>query len=336
MNVDLPIGLTPERVRARLADGGRSLFEAQPKRVHAPMVASLPDWFIAEPEQVMACPVVMVTPDIAKQWLTRNDRNRIPSQAKIEQFAAMMRDGEWDGYNAEAIKFSWSGRLLDGQSRLNAVVLSGVTVRMMVVLGIPDEAQSTMDTGEVRSLAHHLQMAGYKDCNNIASAARLLWSYLHKGFNIRSLGKRRDSVGYLTHRQAIELLQNLHPGIVDAVHRISSHGASKQVLSVAPLAVLYYLFANVDKDLANEMIETIRTGEPTYRTKPVIALREKILMAKLEGNPLEATTRMILTVKAWNVMRCVDTMPLVHRKGDSFPAIDGCWLAKSMAKEVQS
>lgn len=119
-----PTLLAPERVRALLADGGRTLAESGKQK--AMSVAGLPEWFAARtpgpPEQYVLTPVVRITPQLAEELLARNTFNRKPSQRKIRRYAAMMRDGEWQ-LNGEPLKFSAAGRLLDGQSRLQAVAL---------------------------------------------------------------------------------------------------------------------------------------------------------------------------------------------------------------------
>lgn len=62
--------------------------------------------------------------------------------------------------NGEAIKFSNTGRLLDGQHRLLACVESGCSVRTLVIRGLPEDTQETMDAGKSRTMANVLELKG--------------------------------------------------------------------------------------------------------------------------------------------------------------------------------
>lgn len=68
-----------------------------------------------------------------------------------------MASGNWR-YTGEGIKFGPDGTLLDGQTRLRAIVLSGVTITMPVWRGIDPDAQLVMDSGRPRSNSDALSM----------------------------------------------------------------------------------------------------------------------------------------------------------------------------------
>lgn len=94
--------------------------------------------------------VVEVTPRTAAEWLTLNRRNRRARTLLVSKYAADMAAGQWR-MAGEPIKFDTSGNLLDGQHRLSAVMLSGATVTMLVVRGLPPESQAVMDSGSART-----------------------------------------------------------------------------------------------------------------------------------------------------------------------------------------
>ncbi len=128
--------------------------------------------------------VVEVTPRTAAEWLTLNRRNRRARTLLVSKYAADMAAGQWR-MAGEPIKFDTSGNLLDGQHRLSAVMLSGATVTMLVVRGLPPESQAVMDSGSARTAGDQLGMLGYaRNPQTLAAAARLvlLWNrgYLFK------------------------------------------------------------------------------------------------------------------------------------------------------------
>jgi hypothetical protein len=69
----------------------------------------------------------MITPDMAADLLAVNVSNRNVRQRRVDQYARDMQVGRWQP-TGEPITISDTGKLLNGQHRLMAVVQAGVTV----------------------------------------------------------------------------------------------------------------------------------------------------------------------------------------------------------------
>lgn len=96
--------------------------------------------------------LVDVTPQQAAIWLKQNvDHNRALREADVIRYAEEMTDDRWI-LSPEGIVFDTDERLIDGQHRLSAVVLSGKTVQMVVWTNVPPEVLRVLDTGRSRSL----------------------------------------------------------------------------------------------------------------------------------------------------------------------------------------
>ena len=95
--------------------------------------------------------VETITPEIAKTMLGENVNNRRISRDNVNLFAREIRNGEWR-FNGEAIKFGKDGRLLDGQHRGLAVIAADKPLTTLVIRGLEDETQQTMDSGKTRTL----------------------------------------------------------------------------------------------------------------------------------------------------------------------------------------
>lgn len=80
----------------------------------------------------------LITPKLASQLLAHNDENRTYRPTWAEAFAQDMRDGKWT-LTPQTIAIGKSKRVLDGQHRLNAVILSGKSVWMMVAYDVENE-----------------------------------------------------------------------------------------------------------------------------------------------------------------------------------------------------
>ena len=92
--------------------------------------------------------VVDVTPELALSWLSAKKSNRPIFNFRIRKLAAQMKAGRWQ-MNHNGIAFAKDGTLLDGLHRLLAVISSGMTVPMMVVV---DESVENMDVIDNRNL----------------------------------------------------------------------------------------------------------------------------------------------------------------------------------------
>jgi hypothetical protein len=118
--------------------------------------------------------VRMITPEYAEALLGTMGNNRPISQPKVRQYANAMARGKWQ-LNGEAIIVSNTGKLLDGQHRLMAIVEFGKPVQMIICTGAHDDSFETINTGRVRSNGDIVGMAGYNYSNIQAACASLLW-----------------------------------------------------------------------------------------------------------------------------------------------------------------
>lgn len=107
----------------------------------------------------VTCSIERIAPEIAEEMLKLNTHNR---DRKREPLTKAINDGEWV-LNGATIVFSDQGVLLDGQNRLYACIASKTPIDTIVVRGIHQEAQETMDTNVRRSIADYLKMRGYPD-----------------------------------------------------------------------------------------------------------------------------------------------------------------------------
>ncbi len=90
--------------------------------------------------------LITITPQMAREFLKKNNRNRPVYQAHVDFLASEMTGARW-ATTHQGICFSEDGLLLDGQHRLLAIVQSGCTVEMWVSTGYDPAAQSNMDVG---------------------------------------------------------------------------------------------------------------------------------------------------------------------------------------------
>lgn len=96
---------------------------------------------------------INISPKLAEQMLARaNPENRNNPDWRIAEVAAAMKRGEWK-ITHQGIAFSNDGVLLDGHTRLRAIVKAQHPVIMLVTFGLPRSATIAMDSGKARSVS---------------------------------------------------------------------------------------------------------------------------------------------------------------------------------------
>jgi hypothetical protein len=106
----------------------------------------------------------------AEELLRNNEGNRKLSKASVARYAAAMRKGDWRT-SPEPLIFSPSGRLMNGQTRLNAIKACGIPQKFLCVFGVDESVFSVLDRGRTRSLAD-----AHQTDRRAAEVARLLTS----------------------------------------------------------------------------------------------------------------------------------------------------------------
>ncbi len=98
---------------------------------------------------------VNVTPAQAAKWLGNNEGNRKLREHRVKYFADAMEKGKWK-LTHQGVAIASSGRLIDGQHRLRAIVLCGKTVPMLVTTDVPEDTYSVLDAGQARTMSDRL------------------------------------------------------------------------------------------------------------------------------------------------------------------------------------
>lgn len=123
---------------------------------------------------VYAITIETITPERAGEYLAANRGNRNIVQSHVAAMARDIVNGEWM-FNAQPICFSRSGRLLNGQHRLSAVLEAGQPIEVMVMRGLPEEAFGTYDKQAKKAPAVDELFEDFGDKALISATAVLLW-----------------------------------------------------------------------------------------------------------------------------------------------------------------
>lgn len=239
--------------------------------------------------------VVTITPDMAREWLERNTRNRTPRWALVDALARDMADGKWV-LNGETIKIATDGAIIDGQHRLSAIIKADVPVQSFVIRGLPMEAQDTVDTGTARRLGDQLKLRGEKDANILGSVTR--WAFLWEQ------GQRGKTGGQFrcTHSEALAFFE-AHPELRDAAIFASHSRGQFSLIRVSVYGMAWWLFTRISKERADEFLHQVTKGENIGAGHPAHTLRARLLSSSRLDERLTEFEQLALLVIAWNASR---------------------------------
>lgn len=103
-----------------------------------------------------------IDPETAEIYLKKSDGNKGRFGRKfllssVKDYAENMLNGEWV-LTHQGIAFDCYDQLVDGHNRLQAIIETGVTVRMQVTRNLSDDAVKYLDRGRNRTNSDRLQI----------------------------------------------------------------------------------------------------------------------------------------------------------------------------------
>jgi len=236
--------------------------------------------------------VVMVDPETARRWLSRNEANRSLRGSQVSKYARDMAAGRWQLTGAP-IQFAADGRLLDGQHRLAAIVKAKITVAMFVVRGLPAAAQAYMDTGAKRTVADQLSIAGYKNSSVLAAGARLAWAW-----RMGRLGQPREVVS----DPEIRAFITEHPSLMEAAAFAAR--MRRAGLDIHPSVVCAAVWGLTDSGHTAQRVEAFFQAMAEMRSDgpgdPKYALLHRINTARRNREHLAAADMLSMLIRAYN------------------------------------
>jgi len=248
--------------------------------------------------------IELITPEMASAWLAKNTRNRRQRKAAIDRYARDMERGRWLE-NGAAIAFDNTGRLIDGQHRLEGCVQSNKPFWSLVITNLPPEAQDTLDDQAKRTMADRLMFHGQDNASTRAAVTRrvLLWQNGHR----TNTGSYQPTVA--------ECLTALSE---DATLGIAAEMAVKlRALAPVPPTIIgltWWLFWQIDAEDCGEFWTGLHTGASLHAGDPILVVRNQINAdnARQSGR-IPESAHLAYVIKAWNAWRAGKELPPTYR-----------------------
>lgn len=247
-----------------------------------------------------------VTPLNAKDYLDNQVKpNRSISKSLTVKYARDMLNDDWDE-NGKTIALNPDGKMLDGQHRMQAVIVAEKMARenpddylltpfdglyLDFALGVPNEYRKSMDIGRKRSFGDELTFRGAVQSMQVAPVVNWHLSYL-KGNYINSAG---DNMFRATEAEALEHWKANEDKFHTTILR--SRDAYRQKLgSNSALGTAYHVLrTQYGDDLADAFWDPFLTGANMAVSDPILTLRNRMLREKFSTK-----VQLALVFRAWN------------------------------------
>ncbi len=212
-----------------------------------------------------------ITPAIAADFLSKNTKNRPLSDKRTHAIANAIRNGEWM-LNGDAIRFSESGELIDGQTRLSAIIRAGMPVDSLVIWGLPNESFRTIDiNGSARTAGDVLAISGVKDyrlCATLAASV-LMWEQTRKS----SLSGGNHGAKQLTTSQIVNRVDS-DALISDIARKYNNSKSLKRLVQGKVYGYVRYSTLRYDEEKSNSFFEKLESGADLSSDSPILQLRD--------------------------------------------------------------
>ncbi|WP_280359325.1 hypothetical protein [Nocardia otitidiscaviarum] len=268
-----------------------------------------------QPETPVVSQIQDVDSALARRWLERNPNNRPIRQSRVQQYYDDMISDRWR-FNGEAIKFGAGGELLDGQHRLMAIArTTGVSFPMLVVRGLPADAQVTMDQGAKRTPSDQLTITGVTSHNmTLVAAALRVYMVWMEGNLFRNLTR---GAGISTTR--VVEFASAYPELVEIADRYTAVASRLKCRPAVACAVAIRL-TEIDAYASTEFVRLWDSGAGLASDSPILALRDRL--DSLRTNRIRSSDRdqIGLIVTAWNLWRRGRAVTKLQRPRGGFTA----------------
>lgn len=263
---------------------------------------------------------VEMSPKLAKELLGKNDNNRHTNERRIAQMVGLMKAGQWR-LNGGTIVVGESGRLLDGQHRLSAVVLANVNVPMLLVRGAEDSVFDTIDTGRSRRASDIAGMAGVRHRFEATAAARTLYMLVSGAGFYQAVPPQ-----YI-----LEVLER-YPSIDGWCDRYKHARGARVLIGAGTLVPALVYLTDIAKrpELSARMIDGIEKGVSLDAGDPILAVRNRLINMRGRKVTMNVPNCWSMFARAIDALESGEPLFQVQAKRESAPV-----QPKRMKKHLQ-
>lgn len=232
--------------------------------------------------------VEQISPEMAEKYLSHNQGNRNIVTSHVSAMVRDIQNGRWM-FNAQPICFARSGRLLNGQHRLSAVLESGQPIEVMVMRGLPEQAFETYDKQAKKAPAVEEMFSDFGDKPLISAAAVLLWK------------RENRPVGQPNARPTAAEVQEV---IRENPSLMRLRAFSRKMVRYGRSSAILYAADRIlrdDASLGQLFLDRFESGAELPAGHPILKLRDRLVDLRATGSDQNSQIDEILS--AWQRFR---------------------------------
>lgn len=256
--------------------------------------------------------IMTITPQIAAEFLLKNNRNRPLKNENVEFIAHQLKTGKWKT-GPDAIAFDFNDNLINGQHRCEACIKTGISFESNVMYNLEPDAYNTIDTGIKRSGGDALSSLGTSFPQVKAALIKML--LLNKKNNLVS--QNEGSIKLKITNQMIVDFYNKNTYKVDVATKIGQdvYSAPNRLFSSATIGAFAYIFNEIDEQDTSLFFEMFKRGEGLSAKHPVLVLRNQLIkdLSSLKKYPNRIKYEWL--IEAWNAYRSSKNVTKLVAKG---------------------
>lgn len=262
----------------------------------------------------LRCWFQVVTPDLARWLLKRNERNRNLNQAHMMRLAEELKSDQFI-FNGATVVFFANGDVADSQHRLFAIIESNKPMLCLFVFGIPDEAMATIDSNQmVRGGACVVEISGERKRSRLLAAVVKWVLRWERG----GLGIARTRCP-LTNRDVLDGWAR-HAAIAGAID--VAYPVVRKLFVPAGGVAAFYIIRSRNVAVADRMLRTLEDPSDVRLDDPFLQLRQNLMNMKSKRR--DADIEIAWAIKAANLVHAGRTASSLRwiKGHDRFPALD--------------
>lgn len=238
---------------------------------------------------------ILITPSKSKELLEANTDNRRVKQPVVLKYAKDMIEGRWLEDTGETIKIAKSGRILDGQHRLHAIIKANKAIYCHISNGLDESVFKVIDTGTTRNATDVFKIEGIKNENKLPSIISF--------FNLLEAGKKHKSL-HVHERSTNAMLLDQYYEDENFWQSVSRNAFNwyigfAKILTPAFIGGFYAHFYKLNSDKAHSFMMQLTSGI-NVENETILLLRNKLIADKVSIKKMPQTLKMALVIKTWN------------------------------------
>ena len=241
-----------------------------------------------------------ITPQIAENFLRRNNGNRRATLQTVKKYARSMKLNDWKG-TGQPILINVDGKMEDAQHRCWASYLGLVDFPSYVITDVPviQDAFAYLDDVKPRSISDALFTSGSNGLSNILAAAIKLAGRYEDG-TLDAFHEKRGAE--MSVREALAF-NRLHPSLGEVAHlMMSDYGNSVEAIGHKAVATLFGW--KVMETFGNEALDDFMVAmasEELDADDAVEGFRARLLKEERMKNTLKPPHLLALLIKAFQL-----------------------------------